>query len=162
MVGVGRWLGLALVSTGMACQSPPTSARVLISVDSGQATPSQLLVSVFDRHHALAANAVVASAQYPNAMIVELPDRSQSVRIAVLAAAGDTTTLLGGTAIDVLSHRQVTGELTLSKNAPDPDGDGVVSAIDNCPDASNADQTDSDGDGIGDACAALVDGGSGS
>ena len=41
---------------------------------------------------------------------------------------------------------------------PDPDGDGVDSGgaaniiQDNCPDTSNANQADSDGDGIGDAC----------
>jgi len=35
---------------------------------------------------------------------------------------------------------------------PDSDGDGVLDAADNCPLVSNADQTDTDGDGIGDAC----------
>ncbi|MDX1382867.1 MAG: hypothetical protein R3190_04430 [Thermoanaerobaculia bacterium] len=34
----------------------------------------------------------------------------------------------------------------------DPDGDEVHSVVDNCPGAPNNDQTDSDGDGIGDAC----------
>lgn len=34
----------------------------------------------------------------------------------------------------------------------DPDGDGLVDALDNCPEISNADQYDTDGDGTGDAC----------
>jgi len=34
----------------------------------------------------------------------------------------------------------------------DSDGDGVVDAIDNCPNVPNADQVDTDYDGIGDAC----------
>jgi hypothetical protein len=34
----------------------------------------------------------------------------------------------------------------------DTDGDGVCDKLDNCPLIKNADQTDSDGDGIGDAC----------
>ncbi len=34
----------------------------------------------------------------------------------------------------------------------DADGDGVPDAIDNCPQAANADQIDSDGDGSGDVC----------
>ena len=34
----------------------------------------------------------------------------------------------------------------------DPDGDGIVSSLDNCPSISNASQVDSDADGIGDAC----------
>ena len=34
----------------------------------------------------------------------------------------------------------------------DPDGDGVATIDDNCPDVANADQLDTDGDGLGDAC----------
>jgi subtilisin family serine protease len=37
----------------------------------------------------------------------------------------------------------------------DSDGDGVRNSIDNCPFVSNADQTDSDNDGIGNACEIL-------
>lgn len=36
--------------------------------------------------------------------------------------------------------------------APDRDNDGVPDATDNCPDAANAAQTDSNGNGVGDAC----------
>lgn len=35
---------------------------------------------------------------------------------------------------------------------PDPDGDGVLTGVDNCPTVSNADQHDEDGDGDGDLC----------
>jgi hypothetical protein len=34
----------------------------------------------------------------------------------------------------------------------DDDGDGVPDHLDNCPDVSNPDQSDSDGNGVGDAC----------
>ena len=34
----------------------------------------------------------------------------------------------------------------------DRDGDGILNTEDNCPDVSNADQTDMDGDGEGDVC----------
>ncbi len=34
----------------------------------------------------------------------------------------------------------------------DTDGDGVRDACDNCPEAANADQADADGDGVGDVC----------
>lgn len=37
-------------------------------------------------------------------------------------------------------------------NHTDLDGDGIVRGEDNCPDTYNPDQTDGDGDGIGDAC----------
>ena len=39
----------------------------------------------------------------------------------------------------------------------DIDGDGVTNDIDNCPFVANADQTDTDGDNVGDACAAGID-----
>ncbi len=35
---------------------------------------------------------------------------------------------------------------------PDRDGDGVPDGVDNCPDVANADQTDTNEDGVGDAC----------
>ena len=35
---------------------------------------------------------------------------------------------------------------------PDTDGDGHPDSVDNCPTVSNADQTDQDGDGVGNAC----------
>jgi len=39
-----------------------------------------------------------------------------------------------------------------SKKPPDTDKDGVPDTSDNCPWAANADQADSDGNGVGDAC----------
>jgi hypothetical protein len=36
---------------------------------------------------------------------------------------------------------------------PDTDGDGVLDDVDSCPSVANSDQLDSDGDGVGDACA---------
>jgi len=36
--------------------------------------------------------------------------------------------------------------------AADADEDGVVDEFDNCEEAANADQEDTDGDGVGDAC----------
>ncbi len=39
----------------------------------------------------------------------------------------------------------------------DTDGDGVPDCIDNCPAVANADQLDTNGDGLGDACTPIVD-----
>ncbi len=43
-------------------------------------------------------------------------------------------------------------ERALGGGCVDTDGDGICDNEDNCPMAPNADQTDSDGDGVGDAC----------
>ncbi len=42
--------------------------------------------------------------------------------------------------------------------ATDSDNDGLAHCIDNCPNVSNPDQADFDGDGLGDACDPDVDG----
>lgn len=46
-----------------------------------------------------------------------------------------------------------------STGGNDADSDGIPDDSDNCPNDANADQTDSDGDGIGDACDTPVGGG---
>jgi len=43
----------------------------------------------------------------------------------------------------------------------DSDGDGIVDSIDSCPDLANADQLDSDDDGVGDVCEDSTGGGGG-
>jgi len=42
--------------------------------------------------------------------------------------------------------------LEVNLGAPDGDGDGVADSEDNCPSAPNPDQTDTDEDGVGNAC----------
>jgi hypothetical protein len=56
-------------------------------------------------------------------------------------------------------HFSVAGSTvtSIAQSVPDTDGDGVADAEDNCPDASNPDQSDMDADGIGDACDYLPD-----
>jgi hypothetical protein len=44
------------------------------------------------------------------------------------------------------------GDVTFTTPGGDKDGDGVPDATDNCPNVANPSQTDSDHDGLGDAC----------
>ncbi len=53
------------------------------------------------------------------------------------------------------SLRTVPQELSFDAaegTSPDHDGDGLVSLLDNCPLISNREQSDSDDNGVGDAC----------
>jgi hypothetical protein len=54
--------------------------------------------------------------------------------------------------VDVLSASAGDGTVRWFGNGPD----GVGDACDNCPAASNPDQADADGDGVGDACAGAI------
>jgi beta-lactam-binding protein with PASTA domain len=49
-------------------------------------------------------------------------------------------------------------DVVVSSGFPDSDSDGIADALDNCPNDSNPDQADVDGDGAGDACDADIDG----
>jgi hypothetical protein len=52
-----------------------------------------------------------------------------------------------------LDHEEMTfNEAAKAATSIDADGDGISNAEDNCPAIANADQTDTDGNGIGDVC----------
>ena len=57
-----------------------------------------------------------------------------------------------------LKMQSASVELVTLDNEKDSDSDGAGDEFDNCPDISNPDQNDFDGDGIGDACEEDIDG----
>ena len=67
-----------------------------------------------------------------------------TIKGALLAVSKD---LDGDTVIEAMGNQ---GQELFT--CPDSDGDGIIDPWDNCPDDPNPDQTDSDGDGLGDAC----------
>jgi hypothetical protein len=136
----------------------PTTARIDVSLNPGDPAPGALVVSVYDPHHSLAIKKPTASATLPGQLLVELPDVSQTVRVAVV---DPVKKIMGATALTVSAHAETHGAIVVSSATADSDGDGVPDAIDNCPTVSNDDQTDTDGDGHGDACPPMIPDGGG-
>ncbi len=74
---------------------------------------------------------------------IDSTDYANSGQNIVLADANNVLifpTFIGGTVTIACSDTE------------DPDGDGLLGCLDNCPTTFNPDQADSDGDGFGDAC----------
>ena len=63
-------------------------------------------------------------------------------------------------ALVISYNEKVSNEIAFSVNVydDDPDGDGISSSMDNCPDESNPEQSDIDSDSVGDACDSDIDG----
>jgi hypothetical protein len=80
-----------------------------------------------------------------------------SARIRFTATdSADAEDLTSNGTVDQQINVKVTGGAC---DAPaDGDGDGIADTTDNCPTVPNADQTDTDGDGLGDACDSDDDG----
>jgi Thrombospondin type 3 repeat len=74
-----------------------------------------------------------------------------SYSVILSEAAGTTATTNSNGTQGKLEDKTAT-VITVHVTAADSDDDGVPDSTDNCPNAANADQTDSDGDGIGDVC----------
>src|SRR5690606_26923275 len=88
-----------------------------------------------------------------NARRIAIGDRSRSIAWLRQASGDDEVRMARGTlaphgeAVDLIGD-WIDGDL----GAIDSDGDGSRDAFDNCPNASNPNQRDRDGDGLGDAC----------
>ena len=69
-------------------------------------------------------------------------------------------TFSGGT-ISITADKLIPVSLISTTSVPpanDKDGDGIPDATDNCPDTSNPDQADSNGNGVGDVCEGVTPG----
>lgn len=89
---------------------------------------------------------------------VSASDNCSEVFVSVNPSSGSLFPI-GSTAVEVIAVDTVGNTDTCSFSVTvilnDPDGDGLPNWADNCPGDYNPDQTDTDGDGIGDACCCL-------
>jgi len=102
--------------------------------------------------------------EIPEFLFKEFDIEWRDSKFIIMAAveAGDTQSFLrfgGMTPAGAVEHFPLINVPALDEvianfdyNRPDTDGDGESDDVDNCPDHSNADQADSDGNGRGDVC----------
>ena len=100
---------------------------------------------IFERHHGGANN-------WGQVSKLLASDGEADDRFGISVAISGGTTIVGAHAERHGTNSAGGAAYIFVEPAPDSDGDGVPDDVDNCPDASNSDQTDADGDGFGDAC----------
>ena len=106
---------------------------------------------------------VIAQAAGPSGAVVtyEPPATSDNVNapgVATCAPASGSTFAIGNTTVtcnatDAANNAATPITFVVTVVEPDADADGFADYSDNCPLVANPDQADSDGDGVGNACA---------
>jgi hypothetical protein len=137
-----------LVAVALVGCGQPTTLLIDLSVAPGESTPSSVNVSLYSPRGALALDRAVQTPSLPGQLRAILPAVDQPVRVGVTAGK-----LAAATTVVARAGSEVEAPLRLSSLTPDGDGDGVPDSIDDCPTVPNPDQSDADGDGVGDACA---------
>jgi hypothetical protein len=133
-----------------ACGTPGTSVLIDLS-SSAPDLPQRLTVSVFDPMKVLVDEAPLQPVELPGLLRLQVPDVVQNLRVVV--ASDRTSGLLGAATALTMPFTSVREPIVLSNDpSQDPDGDGIPSSVDNCPNDYNPDQSNSRGVGPGDAC----------
>jgi hypothetical protein len=137
----------------VGCSRPSTLVSVEVtSGDSASAAITSATISLFDGYGLLGRKVFAPAALPGEAMVRGLPDRSESVRVAVVGAGGNEVRVVGGAKVTVAPHTEAIAMVVLAARNADSDGDGVPDAIDDCPSVFDPDQQNSAGSGPGDAC----------
>jgi hypothetical protein len=90
----------------------------------------------------------------PEIQINDQTSQHQSAPAVALAPTGDLVVSWSDSAQDGSSQRVFAKRYRFGSAGGDRDGDGVPDGVDNCPSVANPDQSDADGDGLGDDCVA--------
>jgi hypothetical protein len=151
-------LTVAALATG--CSNAPTSVRVALSATAGVSGDSVLL-TVFDRYgRVVNGTRVCSTAQLPGDVLILIGATAGEARALTRAMQTGQQMAIAVGRVPVVPWREnQLGMQLATTTMPDDDDDGVPNVIDNCPETSNPDQASSFGDGVGDACRNMPDGG---
>jgi Ca2+-binding RTX toxin-like protein len=161
-IGAGDWHHVvATIARRLEC--PPSFARMSLSPEAELENSTRLTLSVDGFSYALGLD--------PSSAVPASISSSHNL-VGARAEEGGPSNLLSGSVDDVAIYDTPIGEdeieaHLLISEAPEPaavllppvdpedgdaDEDGVLDSVDNCAEAANADQEDTDADGIGDSC----------
>ncbi|MDH3384829.1 MAG: S8 family serine peptidase, partial [Nitrosopumilus sp.] len=140
--------------TAMATDSGGESGSKQISIEVQEAVPCSIPVSgnwiITSSCFLTASDSAPASVVVQNNSILEIP----SGMTLDIDFSNFSLTVKSGSGVQIRSG----GSVLDTSYVADNDLDGIVNAFDNCPDDPNPGQTDTDSDGIGDACDATPNG----
>ncbi len=146
-----RWLQQLLESVPLQ-QLAPANARksgdtdYVLASDAGPRGPSYVLYS-----DAYASGLGVRDVPAGSYSVRWLDTATGAVAVrTLLHPVSGTATLLRP--LEIASATEVAVSLLSAQGCVDPDGDGVCDDVDNCPSVANLNQTNADGDALGDAC----------
>jgi hypothetical protein len=151
-------LGAALAQSGCGGSQPTT---VLLAIRTDGQVPDEVRLNVFDLsgraypETRLPATGTLAPAAPPllGTLVIYRQD-SAELRLEAHGLKGGATVSQGTARVTPAGGRQTSVDLVLAPGLyADQDKDLVPTTIDNCIYVANADQNDSDRDGVGDVCA---------
>lgn len=145
-----------LISDNVLMRSPDGAITEVIGPDDGLIRPMDIALSNDGTLYVTGSQVIGGSM----GTVFEVTPNGEVTRLIDFRVPG--TNIYLNNPDDVVVDRRdvvyIAGSSLVLKLAPDSDGDGVCDVDDNCPDISNADQTDMDNNGVGDACDEDMDG----
>ncbi|MCA9253031.1 MAG: thrombospondin type 3 repeat-containing protein [Phycisphaerales bacterium] len=154
--GDGNVFVAGLFSDNVLKRSPDGTITEVIGPDDGLIRPFGIALNSAGTLYVTASQMVNAS----GSRVFEVKPNGEVTRL-INFRVPETNIYLNNAEDVVVDSRDVVyiaGSSTVVKIAPDADEDGVGDVDDNCPDMANTEQTDTDGDGLGDVCDDDIDG----
>lgn len=135
----------------------PVAATVLSGTILGTPSPVSGSITAYDSAGEFKTDVVVTAPSDPDSIQCNQNNEFVGKIRFTVTDSGDAAALSSGGDVDQTINLTVPGGACPPTGPTDSDGDGVEDGLDNCPSVANADQADTDHDGIGDACDSLTD-----